>query len=238
MGGKNLLKIVPAETSSQKKGIDTTYNETTGEISFSGTTTASYPWLSCADIDNTIPSGTKLVFSTTVSKTYTIYCRLYASDNSYETATIRPNALNGSITLTKNIIRLVIMTDTASGVTLNDSLFLQLEKGTVATRYSPYVSNPIELSENDKIWNNNGIWQLNDTAITDTYLLTQLQALDNIELYEDLCYVDWVGIEKPTMNLLYSGTEDLGIKYIITEDGKKIRTDWRKLGRRKKWKMK
>lgn len=41
------------------------------------------------------------------------------------------------------------------------------------------------------------------TEITDTYLLEQLQALDNIELYEDLCYVDWIGIEKPTMNLRY-----------------------------------
>ena len=76
------------------------------------------------------------------------------------------------------------------------------------------------------------------TEITDTYLLNQLNGLLDIELYEDLCYVDWVGIEKPTMSLLYAGTEDLGIKYIITEDGKKIRTDWRKLGRRKKWKMK
>lgn len=95
-----------------------------------------------------------------------------------------------------------------------------------------------ELSENDKLWNNNGTWQLNNTAITDNYLLEQLQALDNIELYEDLCYVDFVGNVKADMTLLYAGTEDLGIKYIITEDGKKIRTDWRKLGRRKKWMMK
>ena len=70
------------------------------------------------------------------------------------------------------------------------------------------------------------------TEITDTYLLTQLNGILDIDLYENLCYVDWVGIENPTMSLLYSGTEDLGIKYIITEDGKKIRTDWRKLGRR------
>lgn len=100
------------------------------------------------------------------------------------------------------------------------------------------INTYIELSENDKLWNNNGTWQLNDTAITDNYLLTQLQALNNIELYEGLCYVDWVGNVKADMSLQYAGTEDLGIKYIITEDGKKIRTDWRKLGRRKKWMMK
>ena len=76
------------------------------------------------------------------------------------------------------------------------------------------------------------------TEITDSYLLEQLNGILDIELYENLCYVDWVGSIEPTMTLQYAGTEDLGIKYIITEDGKKIRTDWRKLGRRKKWKMK
>lgn len=74
--------------------------------------------------------------------------------------------------------------------------------------------------------------------ITDSYLLEQLNGLLDIELYEDLCYVDWVGTLAGIMTLQYAGTEDLGIKYIITEDGKKIRTDWRKLGRRKKWMMK
>lgn len=123
-----------------------------------------------------------------------------------------------------------------SNITPSEVTEMQLESGTVATEYSP--SNPTELTENDKLWNNNGTWQLNDTAITDNYLLTQLQALENIELYEDLCYVDWVGNVKADMSLQYAGTEDLGIKYIITEDGKKIRTDWRKLGRRKKWMMK
>lgn len=125
-----------------------------------------------------------------------------------------------------------------TAITPSEVTEIQLEKGSQATPYSPYTDNPIELSENDKLWNNNGTWQLNDTAITDNYLLEQLQALEDIELYEDLCYVDWVGSIEPTMTLQYAGTEDLGIKYIITEDGKKIRTDWRKLGRRKKWMMK
>lgn len=100
------------------------------------------------------------------------------------------------------------------------------------------VGNDVTLSNEDKLWNNNGTWQLNETAITDNYLLTQLQALENIGLYDNLCYVDWVGSKEPTMTLQYSSTEDFGTKFIITEDGKKIRTDWRKLGRRKKWMMK
>ena len=60
------------------------------------------------------------------------------------------------------------------------------------------------LSENDKLWNNNGTWQLNETAITDNYLLEQLQALENIELYENLCYVDWVGNTQAPMTLKYN----------------------------------
>lgn len=75
-------------------------------------------------------------------------------------------------------------------------------------------------------------------TITNENLIQQLNNIQDIELYEDLCYVDFVGNVKADMTLLYAGTEDLGIKYIITEDGKKIRTDWRKLGRRKKWMMK
>ena len=106
----------------------------------------------------------------------------------------------------------------------------QLEEGNQATPYSPYTDNPIELTENDKLWNNNGTWQLNDTAITDNYLLEQLQALEGIELYEDLCYVDWVGNVKADMILQYAGTEDLGTKFIITNDGKRIRTEWRRIG--------
>ena len=76
------------------------------------------------------------------------------------------------------------------------------------------------------------------TEITDTYLLNQLNGILDMQLVENLCYVDWVGTLAGIMKLQYAGSEDLGIKYIITEDGKKIRTDWRKLGRRKKWKMK
>ena len=41
------------------------------------------------------------------------------------------------------------------------------------------------------------------TEITDTYLLNQLNGLLDIELYEDLCYVDWVGNVKADMSLLY-----------------------------------
>ena len=69
------------------------------------------------------------------------------------------------------------------------------------------------------------------TEITDTYLLNQLNALKNISLYDTLCYVDWIGIEAPTMKLFYNylkltGTHNLTVRkadlvdtYPITFDG-------------------
>ena len=63
------------------------------------------------------------------------------------------------------------------------------------------------------------------TVITDNYLTTQLNNIQDIQLIENLCYVDWVGEEKPTMYLQY-GTTDILHAYIITENNKRIRTDW------------
>lgn len=68
--------------------------------------------------------------------------------------------------------------------------------------------------------------------ITNENLIQQLNNLQNIELIENLCYVDWVGSIAPTMLLQYPTNETLNA-YLITEDNKLIRTDWRFIGRRK-----
>lgn len=69
------------------------------------------------------------------------------------------------------------------------------------------------------------------TEITDNYLLNQLNGLLDMQLYENLCYVDWVGSEAPTMKLFYNylkltGTHNLTVRkadlvdtYPITFDG-------------------
>ena len=61
--------------------------------------------------------------------------------------------------------------------------------------------------------------------ITNENLIQQLNNIQNIELIENLCYVDWVGEEKPTMALQYPTNETLNA-YITTEDNKLIRTEW------------
>ena len=69
-------------------------------------------------------------------------------------------------------------------------------------------------------------------TITNENLIEQLNAIQDITLQPTLCYIDWVGEESPTMLLQYPTDETLNA-YLITEDNKLIRTDWRFIGRRK-----
>lgn len=67
------------------------------------------------------------------------------------------------------------------------------------------------------------------TEITDTYLLNQLNGILDMQLYENLCYVDWVGIEKPTMSLQYNKDVyinlDLGVQDFTLENGENYTID-------------
>ena len=138
--GKNLLSIVPPTSSSMKKGITSTYDSATGEISFSGTTTESYPWLSNATLDKPIQIGTNLIFSTKETKSYQIIARLYDSNGGMDVVIISPNTTSNTITTTREVTRIGILTNTNNGVTINDKLYLQLENGSTMTTFEPYGS--------------------------------------------------------------------------------------------------
>ena len=65
--------------------------------------------------------------------------------------------------------------------------------------------------------------------ITDTYLLNQLNGILDIELYENLCYVDWVGNVKADMSLEYNKDVkidlDLGVQDFSLENGENYTID-------------
>jgi len=64
-----------------------------------------------------------------------------------------------------------------------------------------------------------------EEEITNESLIAQLEELQRIDMYDDLTYVDFDGNVKGTMKLEYATNEQFK-KYIVTENGKILRTDW------------
>lgn len=64
-----------------------------------------------------------------------------------------------------------------------------------------------------------------EEEITNENLIAQLEELQRITMYDELTYVDFNGKVKATMELEYATIEELK-KYIVTENGKILRTDW------------
>lgn len=64
-----------------------------------------------------------------------------------------------------------------------------------------------------------------EEEITNETLIAQLEELLRIDMYDDLTYVDFDGNVKETMKLEYTTNEQFK-KYIVTENGKILRTDW------------
>ena len=70
--------------------------------------------------------------------------------------------------------------------------------------------------------------------ITNEELIEQLNEIQNMQMQNGETNIFWTGDIAPEMKLQYATNEELH-NYIITEDGKRIRTDWRSIGRREKW---
>lgn len=111
-------------------------------------------------------------------------------------------------TLVRDFIPCYRISDNIAGLydTVNNVFYPNANTGSTA---QPFISGEkigtnIQLSENDKIWNDNGVWKLNDTEIIDTDLLEQLNALNDMQLYNNLSYVDWTGNVEAPMKLKYN----------------------------------
>ena len=158
-GGKNLFNY--ANTTITNSGVTTTYNN--GEISYSGTATTTYANLT--DVTSLSLAPGTYTFSREGTNNVKITLRVWSVSNVRTDYNINANSNSVTFTTTETSDRTYLF---ISGLTANTqysgSIKVQLEKDTVATAYSPYVSNPIELCKigdyKDKIVNDNGTWKI------------------------------------------------------------------------------
>ncbi|MBQ9023817.1 MAG: hypothetical protein IJ105_01195 [Bacilli bacterium] len=135
--GKNLFK---ASSSNYPQGLTITYNSDTGEISFSGTTTGSYPTLSNFTGTN-VPPG-EYTFSIDKPLPYAIGCRFRNSNGQYPTVvTIPSGELSRTVTVSYNAVRLeLVYSVSTSGIQVPQTIIKpMIESGTTATNFEPYT---------------------------------------------------------------------------------------------------
>lgn len=137
--GKNLLNIDGTRTS---EGLTNTTSGTI--ISVSGTSTNTYS-SSTQQITQNIPIGT---YTFSIQETYSKRIGFIAtfSDNTNTTYNITANQLSTTFTTTKEIKSYRLYMETTSGTTYNMTIKPQLEKGSVASSFSPYKT-PIYLGK-------------------------------------------------------------------------------------------
>ena len=135
---KNLLGYTSRETS---QGVTTTYDNGDGALILNGSATTT--WVDLTSMTSTSLNAGTYTFSTKTSKNYNIRLRVKFQDNTTGNYTISKNDLKKTFTTTKKIIeqRVYIYEDNTLSGTLfeNEKLFLQLEEGSEATDYEPYV---------------------------------------------------------------------------------------------------
>ena len=134
-------------------------------------------------------------FNLEANKTYTLSATVYLTGTNTTSNVILgfEGASNPNVTITKEtwtkVSKAVTFTEDKENVRVfiqpsNTGNVLQMKEIMLCegtdTDYIPY--NPIELGENDKIWNDDGVWKLNNNEITDTNLIEQLETIKNATL--------------------------------------------------------
>ena len=131
--GKNLLPPTLATDPNYTKGTTTTYDSNTGYYTTTGTTTNTYPWL--VDANVSISTGTTLTISSNSS--YRIYARLYYNSSSYEEIN---SVTTPTKTVSNDIIRIAILSNTPKNTQVNETYYVQIEKGSTATSFEKFTS--------------------------------------------------------------------------------------------------
>lgn len=133
--GKNLLRL--EGTTSQ--GITSTYDRATGVLSFAGTISSTWSNLTTTMTGFNIPAGT-LTFSIDHALPYSITVRPYYGSTNAGDKTITSGNTSISFTTTSTTTRiLVFISLLSSGTSIDETLKLQLESGSSATSFEPYV---------------------------------------------------------------------------------------------------
>ena len=141
--GKNLLQLTAA--TSNTRGITTTVDTANGEMTFSGTTTAGYPWLIESQVS--IEAGTYTV-SIDQTLSYLLAIRFYYDSSNYTTVNISAGSKTATATLANDTIRVVFMYNIASsGVSVSATTIKpMIEAGSTATDFEPYIGQDYEVN--------------------------------------------------------------------------------------------
>ena len=136
--GKNYFK---ASSSNYPQGLTITNDATTGEITFSGTTTGSYPTLSNFTEAN-VPAG-EYTFSIDKALSYNITLRFRNASGQYPTSiTIPSGSLYNTTTTSYDAVRLEIVYNiNSSGIVVpTTTIKPMVESGSTATSFEPYTN--------------------------------------------------------------------------------------------------
>ena len=143
--GKNLIHPKPAGTTSN--GIKADYNEATGEIKLSGTATSTWA-IPFRAAYLSIPAGTTLrlkQFGT--FSTGRLAFHAYYTDGASGEWSVNSSSLQIGFTVPKDVYSYYIaVVGTTNGASVSGSAYLQLEKGSAATTFEPYLGKEYELN--------------------------------------------------------------------------------------------
>ena len=203
--GKNLIYTSPKTN----LGIEFTYNSNTGETSISGTASSTYAV--AQNIQCNLPPGT---YTLSIQNTYNFSIGI----GIYINGTRTPKPIisgNKSLTFTTNgtITQYdIYITSLTTGENYSATFKLQLEKGSIATSFSPYFT-PIELNKigtyQDRIYKDNGKWYVEKNTRKLELAIADMDNNDNFPGWKNQTQLkkDW-----PNINTQY--LYNIGFKYL------------------------